>query len=823
MTRIITVLLACLVWGACVARAEELALQPPVLRDVMWQVLPGSIQTVYVGPDGRMWWAFRSPDGTRDGQLRDEDLPLSVDEIRRRIEAQFHERSPILCGAGIELFEPGGRVWFTLYGSRSLWGYDGTRWIEHAPASTPENEWFVGGCPNHGSRGDDGNNIVYRGKAFFIASRGIHCLDLQTEEWSYQHFADVYSNKHNYRYPIQLVAEPDGQGLLAQYSTNFWRWTDDAGWEKPSARTMQLRSSVDQFAPAIVHGHKGVWVKLHDRMKFLTYDGTEELEPPNVIGEITFGLNKARILHYSSNGSTHMLAEEVFEAGKKIGRAILTFDKDGGLSVTPLAGDEFAKTWGAGFGHQRPVEVPGSGDIWFPGHNEGQHGCLFSPGEKRVIASLPDSRYCFFHAIADDGTLFTEVSNRQDPDSSPIVAYRPGAKDDRVVLKPERRAISGEVLGAQKIALDGTIWANDVNGKVIRFDGKEWRSVAGLANAKWFLPGNGVMLMEAKGGFHLVAGEQVYSDATLEGLLGKRHGEVAAAFIGRGAEVCEMYLSRTMLTADKTGNLWLLRNGKVKVLVDDTWIDTSAAVKELQEYEVGFQMLASVGDSSRVYMSDLALGHRNGCSLYGEIEDGQPAFMPAPCCAGEADRWYHYPVLHDRVGALWVPGIIARDCDNGACNYLIAGFEVHRLTEHGSVQTLIEKGWPLLCDKAGNVWLQSTNTLRQDEFSIWADGRVAHAMTIPFASTHNTWLISDKPGSVYAWTLAGLQHFVAEDPQEPARYLPEETYAVDGVDGLIADVGYSDLGYVVVFSQMEYPSRHFVNLIRLPEHEPKGQ
>jgi hypothetical protein len=42
--------------------AEDAAadLKPPVLRDVMWQVLPDRIQSVTVGLDGRVWWAARA-------------------------------------------------------------------------------------------------------------------------------------------------------------------------------------------------------------------------------------------------------------------------------------------------------------------------------------------------------------------------------------------------------------------------------------------------------------------------------------------------------------------------------------------------------------------------------------------------------------------------------------------------------------------------------------------------------------------------------------------------------------------------------------------
>ncbi len=107
---IVVALLVCVcAWGF----GEE-KLRPPKLRNVMWQTLPAEYESVFVGPDSRIWWE------KHDGRLRPE-----LDVVRLNIKQQFNQESPVLNGSRPVLFEPGGRVWFQDFSNQYLIGYDG--------------------------------------------------------------------------------------------------------------------------------------------------------------------------------------------------------------------------------------------------------------------------------------------------------------------------------------------------------------------------------------------------------------------------------------------------------------------------------------------------------------------------------------------------------------------------------------------------------------------------------------------------------------------------------------------------------------------------
>ena len=96
-----------LTWALCAALAPAAAgrdrpeqLGDLRLRDVMWQALPEPVRQVFVGPDGRTWYQLRRPRG------------MTALQERQIIARQFRRPDPLIVGARIVLFEPGGRVWF---------------------------------------------------------------------------------------------------------------------------------------------------------------------------------------------------------------------------------------------------------------------------------------------------------------------------------------------------------------------------------------------------------------------------------------------------------------------------------------------------------------------------------------------------------------------------------------------------------------------------------------------------------------------------------------------------------------------------------------
>ena len=59
------------------------------------------------------------------------------------------------------------------------------------------------------------------------------------------------------------------------------------------------------------------------------------------------------------------------------------------------------------------------------------------------------------------------------------------------------------------------------------------------------------------------------------------------------------------------------------------------------------------------------------------------------------------------------------------------------------------------------------------------DGRMEHAVSLVLSGTGC--MASDKPGSVWAWTGAGLAHLTADDPAVPAKFAVRQVYYPEGV------------------------------------------
>ena len=242
--------LAALTFASSPSSAEEAIhnLEPPVLRDVMWQVLPDSIRSVYVGPDGRLWW-----------QIDHRREKPEIGKIREIIERQFANESPVIYGARIALFEPGGRTWFIDHSGKHLMAYDGKRWIERQVTGFSS---FCGSCPNHGRYERKGYNLILRREAFFLDSYGVHCFDLDKRTWSYQPMSA-------YECPTAfLVPEPDGQGLIAclngivnrradptECIVEFWR-RREGNWTPLDVPQKLLTSTIAGIAPV----KNGVWI-----------------------------------------------------------------------------------------------------------------------------------------------------------------------------------------------------------------------------------------------------------------------------------------------------------------------------------------------------------------------------------------------------------------------------------------------------------------------------------------------------------------------------------------------------------------------------------
>lgn len=806
--------------------------EPPVLRDVMWQMLPAVFRDVTVGPDGRAWWTARTP-------------RLDADATCRLIEREFDKESPVLYGARPVLFEPGGRVWFEIR-AMHIRGYDGERWIN----IRSEGGWFRGNCPGHGRRGgwDFGHNCMLGGKVFLLALKGVHCYDRGTDSTSYQPMLDREASR------TALAPEPDGKGLVAFYLGvgfgekfsvfAFWRWRDNT-WtqiEMPPdiarKRLTGMRVEAD-----------GVWVQEYwrdnrdtkpgeplnyVRPRFVPFDPQEKGKPAD--GDLTFvvGQYTARevILGFEDTTEARYLrARQVTCEGKELGPGMLIDQPDG--RITFLPGERF-RTRFYSFDQSGPVMVPGGGAVWIPGVRGSRPADLYSLDDGKLISGMPKARIFRVSAVLGNGTVFASGGG-----NGKLIAYRHAAEDDRKFL--EHQLIRGS---RACIAPDGSIWVvrrvgPDQRVELLRFDGKEWTVVLCFDDRNWivpkpllamssirvkFLPGhNGEMLLLIKDKFIFLVGDKVYADEDIQALIEAHKKEFAAAyFMGVPSSIDK----KLQIAADKAGNIWVLgwygRNtidsmykGTLKVLVGDKWLEPGPALRKLGSPSGKVAAIAAVGDGSIIYMNEPDLFHPervSGLSFYGEVVDGAFVFVPAPHCSLQNVRYLHRNV-RDHNGGLWVP--ISAGHVHLPGDECISG----RLTDNFEEEIIRIQGRPIMCDQSGNVWFGSKDRA-DDAYKIWSPDGAVGSCSVPFVGRYDSFqrLFSDRPGSVYIWTRRAIFHLTADDPAQPASYTFKEQYFVD-VKGMQSFIGFSKLGYIVLKVRGSGKTGSGLCIVKLPGPE----
>ena len=225
--------------------------------------------------------------------------------------------------------------------------------------------------------------------------------------------------------------------------------------------------------------------------------------------------------------------------------------------------------------------------------------------------------------------------------------------------------------------------------------------------------------------------------------------------------------------------------------------------------------LTLVGDGSSVLVDELKL-HRGGAglALFGRVSDGKPHFVKAPenCRFGEIPHNIASPD-----GTVWMT------------SYTLGQYGVSRADETGVRQDVKNVGYPLLLDESGNLWTVELRSKARDQLNVCRDGKVVQHLQIP-QLTDAGFLISDRPGSVYARTTLGLQHLVADGP-EFEQYRLGKLYPLEGIAGdrmgqLLGPhpwYGYSKHGYLVLlgpFDTGRNPAQKLY-LVKLPAMESK--
>jgi hypothetical protein len=357
---------------------------------------------------------------------------------------------------------------------------------------------------------------------------------------------------------------------------------------------------------------------------------------------------------------------------------------------------------------------------------------------------------------------------------------------------------------------------------LIRYDGKTWTPLHALDHKTdrrldGAIAGAGpraAVLVHARTAAALVIGDTVTTGGDVRALVTANRATVAAEFpLATRGNYAAASNGLSNLFADAAGNLWLLDAQRLSVLAGDRWLDTGTPLRAAGS-PAGFVHFASaVGDGSKVYVTDFATLNR-GVAALGEVHnDHGPTVVFTPA-QRTGERELTYLTLRDPAGALWLP-ITYRPGDPGRPS----GHWATRLTEKGVDAQFDTSGLPMLVDRGGTVGLGQPRRPADHipaRLHLWRDGRVVHSLDITGAGDRFR-LFADRPGSVWAWTDLGLQHFVAKDPADPRTYTLARTYTPQGVDRRIELVEFSPLGFVALTAATIAPEApRTLYLVRLP-------
>jgi len=766
--------------------------------------------------DDPAWHRLKSRAEERDRSL-----------VRRIVAEQFNRAAPQLFGARPVLFEPEGRVWFLTDGNRLLLGYDGTRWIEY---TAPEGHRFTGNCPNHGRLYGPGYNLKHGHTLFFAGTHGVHCFD--GKNWHYQPVLDdQLEHRPHQRGPfvvphMELYAEPDGHGVLATcplIPPEAWRWRKGV-WRRidltseritdvlPSEKDgvwLLTRSHGVEFLPLSepIHASEGFDALLTelnaadtgearatvgDRMVARgvsimpkieraldeTYDHDVINELVRVLEVLTQGgrtrmggyeVGQLRLLHCNSqNGRCVFAVRGVSKDGTPLGYGTLTLND--GDEGTFHACTEPAEWWDTYFWSiSGLLSTRDRGGLWVADRRADSRPRLLNLRAGRVIDEIPVSGFRVLHAIRRDGTIFV-ATNYPGQHAVLVGVYRPGKPDARCTLPTMTFPLAGD---SDRVGVDseGAVWADLENRGISRFSDGRWHAVPGLTGARglsFFLPGEDGRVIGGTGSdlFYRTP-QSVTRHPDIRQLVTANRADIAKTFgTTPPADRCiGTYVNG--LVADRAGHIWLLWSRQLSVLIDGKWSTAKPALLSAGSRLGTVDYLNTVGGRNKVYVTDFMLFHDKGGSFYGVVENGRPVFAKAPHTRDRQDMCYS---VRDQQDALWVAGSLGGSA--GTADWISDQLAL-QLGDAGVVGELTNNGWARLCDDAGNVWLAEVRGGEANEFQVWRGGEIVDTIRVPTAN-ESSQIRSDRAGSVYVWTQAGLYHLTAT---------PESGYKDFEVDG----------------------------------------
>jgi hypothetical protein len=223
------------------------------------------------------------------------------------------------------------------------------------------------------------------------------------------------------------------------------------------------------------------------------------------------------------------------------------------------------------------------------------------------------------------------------------------------------------------------------------------------------------------------------------------------------------------------------------------WLDAREALVRAGSSKGEIHGLATMEDGRRVYAYETSSETGQWAHAFiGELRDGEPAFYRAHLGGSPGDTWM--PIKRDTDGCLWAPAQESVDWWSGGWSNRQFAVCIGR----AGIEVINGAGWPVLCDLGGNTWLKRTFGQEwSDEFDLRHHDGPGGKVRVPTGDPH-TRLMSDGPGSVYAWTDYGLCHMVADAPARPAAFALKEVVIPTGFEGTVMQVTYIQPGAILV-------------------------
>jgi hypothetical protein len=826
---------------------------PLKLRDVLWQWLPGEVQSVSVGPDDRTWLVGEVP-----------EKPHDIDSAKAAIAREFEQPTPRLAGIRPVLFEPGKRVWFRVDPGQMLLAFDGTAWIEK---TLPLGRRFTGDCLGQGSTAGGGPNLLVGGHRFFTESRGVHVFDGTT--WTLR---EVTDESEHPRLPWTLKQSLEGDDVIAVTTEPrmiVWRWHDGAWSDVPCDiphaitacpgpdRSIWFFQADDSVVPRTADSARNVADRTVACIKTLEAATTDEERQAAITAlqecgpegiplvekalEATFdpeilGALVAAGKGMKQRGATRV-GDLVFQRAHSaiydpIRRRLVFFASDVRLKGKPVADGpviisaDGATTTGPfppllwnrlATRSRNPVFSTGGTSVWFDGSSGNFPARQIDLDSMAIRIRAPDPQFTCVQAVRSDGTVFLSSGDG----GAGLAAFRPGLPDDRRLLDVEVLFDSGspDLLGCDAA---GGVWVYLADRGLVRLKDDRHQTIEDPTANQYQRFGS---LLAGSRGDVLLFGDQRFGywrdgalsvSSDLQKLIAAHREAIADSF--NAGQLPPVGHVSCGIVVDEQRNIWLRSpdRGLPFVLVGTTWLAAGNALKEAGARAPYVRHLAAAGGDS-VYVSDLSLIHDGGRSFFARFLDGQPTFREAPHSV-EGTRLIGQ--VRDRDGGLWIPANVL--ASSGSFDR-VGDQLAHRILDGKVESTLTNAGWPAICDPAGVVWLDKVAGRPRGTVNFWWNGTVAGSVRIPGllylgASRSMPALYSCRPGSGWAWTNRGLVHLVAA-PATPAAFSLAETYSIGGNTGTFEPMMCTKDG-LLIGSLFDDLRGHALGSVRLPQPSP---